>query len=142
MTAACKGAGITREMAYVHKKAMPDFAAAWEDAKEAAIEILEAEAWQRARKQSDTLMIFLLKSYKPEKYKERTEVDLTSNGKPSDAIRRLKSNGVNSSTFGRRPERNILISGKSSSARRSTRDSLAAPYGCARKWRGARCSRK
>jgi hypothetical protein len=31
-------------MAYVHKKAMPDFAAAWEGVKEAAIEILEAEA--------------------------------------------------------------------------------------------------
>ena len=44
MTLACKGAGITRETAYVHKKAMPDFVATWEDAKEAAIEILEAEA--------------------------------------------------------------------------------------------------
>ena len=44
MTLACKGVGITRETAYVHKKPMPDFAAAWEDAKEAAIEILEAEA--------------------------------------------------------------------------------------------------
>src|SRR5262249_31952271 len=95
-----------------------------------------AEAWQRDRKQSDTLMIFLLKSYKLEKYRERTEVDLASNGKPSDAIRRLKSNGVNSMTFGRRRERNIPISGKSSSARRSTRDSLAAPSGCGKKWRG------
>jgi len=82
VTLACKGAGITRETAYVHKKELPDFATAWEDAKEAAIEILEAEAWQRARKQSDVLMIFLLKAHKPEKYRERTEIDVTSNGKP------------------------------------------------------------
>jgi hypothetical protein len=27
-------------------------------------------------------MIFLLKAHKPEKYRERTEVDLTSSGKP------------------------------------------------------------
>jgi hypothetical protein len=82
VTLACKGAGVDRTVAYDHKKQMPDFAAAWEDAKEAAIEILEAEAWQRARKQSDTLMIFLLKAHKPEKYRERTEIDLTSSGKP------------------------------------------------------------
>lgn len=82
VTLACKGAGVDRTVAYDHKKQMPDFAAAWEDAKEAAIEILEAEAWQRARKQSDTLMIFLLKAHKPEKYRERTEIDLTSSGRP------------------------------------------------------------
>ncbi|HEY7218992.1 MAG TPA: hypothetical protein VH985_11450 [Candidatus Binatia bacterium] len=82
VTLACKGAGVDRVTAYNHKRDLPDFAAAWEDAKEGAIEILEAEAWQRARKQSDLLMIFLLKAHKPEKYRERTEVDLTSSGKP------------------------------------------------------------
>jgi hypothetical protein len=82
VTLSCKGAGITRETAYEHKKQMPEFAAQWEDAKEAAIEILEAEAWQRAKKKSDLLMIFLLKAHKPEKYRERSEVDVTSGGKP------------------------------------------------------------
>jgi hypothetical protein len=82
VTMACKLAGVDRTVAYDHKRQMPDFAAAWEDAKEAAIEILEAEAWQRAKKQSDVLMIFLLKAHKPEKYRERTEIDLTSSGNP------------------------------------------------------------
>jgi hypothetical protein len=82
VTLACRAAGVDRTVAYDHKREMPDFAAAWEDAKEAAIEILEGEAWQRARKQSDTLMIFLLKAHKPEKYRERTEMDITSKGKP------------------------------------------------------------
>jgi hypothetical protein len=73
VTLAARGAGINRWTAYEHRKLLSDFAAQWDDAKEAAIEILEAEAWQRARKQSDTLMIFLLKAHKPDKYRERYE---------------------------------------------------------------------
>jgi hypothetical protein len=71
VTLACKGAGVDRTGAYAHKKSMPEFAAAWKDAIKQAIEILEAEAWQRARKQSDVLMIFLLKAHKPKKYGEK-----------------------------------------------------------------------
>jgi hypothetical protein len=70
VTLACKGAGVDRTNAYDHKKSMPEFAAAWKDALKQAVEILEAEAWQRARKQSDVLMIFLLKAHKPKKYRE------------------------------------------------------------------------
>lgn len=77
VTLAAKGAGIDRTSAYDHYKRLPDFAAAWDDAKEAAVEILEAEAWSRARKQSDTLIIFLLKAHKPEKYREKFEVNQT-----------------------------------------------------------------
>jgi hypothetical protein len=82
VTLSCKGAGVAPKTAYEHKKEMPEFAEQWEEAKEAAIEILEAEAWLRAQKQSDLLMIFLLKAHKPEKYRERTELDVTSGGKP------------------------------------------------------------
>ena len=53
---------------------MPDFAQAWEEAIEQAVDILEAEAWQRARKKSDILMIFLLKAHKPEKYREKVSL--------------------------------------------------------------------
>ena len=71
VTLSAKGAAIDRVTAWRHYKQFPDFAAAWDDAKEQAVEILEAEAWQRARKQSDTLMIFLLKAHKPERYQDR-----------------------------------------------------------------------
>jgi hypothetical protein len=73
VTLAAKGAGIDRTSAYDHYKTQPDFAAAWDDAKDAAVEILEAEAWQRARKTSDTLIIFLLKAHKPQMYREKIE---------------------------------------------------------------------
>jgi len=75
VTLAAKGAGIDRLTAYNHYNRLPDFAAQWDDAKEAAVELLEAEAWQRARKVSDTLIIFLLKAHKPAKYRERYEVE-------------------------------------------------------------------
>ena len=32
--------------------------------------MLEKEAWRRALKQSDTLLIFLLKAHRPQKYRE------------------------------------------------------------------------
>ena len=82
VTLAAKAAGVDRKTVYDHYKTQPEFAAAWDDAKEAAIEVLEAEAWQRARKQSDTLMIFLLKAHNPAKYQDRFQqanlnIDLT-----------------------------------------------------------------
>lgn len=74
VTVAARGAGIDRTTAYLHYRNNKEFARQWDDAKEAAVEILEAEAWNRARKKSDTLMIFLLKAHKPEKYRERYEL--------------------------------------------------------------------
>ena len=44
VTLAARGAGIARVTAYEHYRLLPDFKAAWDDAKEAAVEILEAEA--------------------------------------------------------------------------------------------------
>lgn len=73
VTLSARAANISRFTAYDHYKTDKDFAAQWDDAKEAAVEVLEAEAWARARKQSDTLIIFLLKAHKPGMYRERVE---------------------------------------------------------------------
>ena len=70
---AAQGAGVTRMSAYRERKRNPEFAAAWEDAREAAAERLEAAAYERARNVSDTLLIFLLKSHKPERYRESVQ---------------------------------------------------------------------
>jgi hypothetical protein len=67
---AAAGAGMDRSTVYKARKTDPDFAAAWDSAKESAIESLEAAAYERARKMSDVLLIFLLKSHKPELYRE------------------------------------------------------------------------
>lgn len=75
---AAQGAGINRATAYKERDKSPEFAKAWDDAKAAAIERLEAAAFERARSASDTLLIFLLKSHKAEIYRDRYEVAATN----------------------------------------------------------------
>jgi len=67
---ACQRAAIARSAVYDWKAADPTFAAAWDAALDEAIDSLEAAAWKRARKQSDTLLIFLLKAHRPALYRE------------------------------------------------------------------------
>jgi hypothetical protein len=63
---------------YQRRKEDADFARRWEEALEAGVEKLEETAWNRAVEGSDTLMIFLLKAHRPDKYLERR--DFTSKG--------------------------------------------------------------
>lgn len=100
VTAACVAAGLPRRTVYNHRAADPAFAADWDEAAEAGTDRLEDEALRRAvegvRREkvvtsqgralkdddgnllkevtidySDTLLIFLLKGRRPEKYAER-----------------------------------------------------------------------
>jgi len=90
VSAAARQAKIDRQTAYNWYKNDPDFAAAWDEAVEVAVDGLENEAWRRAaagtlepvfqkgekvgtiRRYSDSLMITLLKAHRPEKFKART----------------------------------------------------------------------
>ncbi|MFT9366503.1 MULTISPECIES: hypothetical protein [Gluconobacter] len=91
---------IDRATAYKWREADPEFARAWEDAIDEATDALEAEARRRAldgheeyvismgqivrdpetgkplmqRKFSDSLTTLLLKAHRPEKYRERHDV--------------------------------------------------------------------
>lgn len=83
VSAACRAAGITRTTAYSHRDSDPVFAAAWDDAIEAGIGELELAARKRAMETSDTLAIFLLKSHRPDVYRENKRTELTgANGGP------------------------------------------------------------
>jgi hypothetical protein len=67
---------------YAYRKSDPDFAAAWDsayaDGQQRLADDLEHEAITRATSgKSDTLLIFLLKGLKPDKYRERYEQRLT-----------------------------------------------------------------
>lgn len=95
---ACKKAKISRQTAYRTRQSDEPFRAAWAEALEIAVGLLEDEAWRRAqegvlepvfwrgqrlgsvRKYSDTLLIFLLKAHKPTVYREN--IDVTSGGQP------------------------------------------------------------
>jgi Bacteriophage Sf6, terminase small subunit-like len=95
VTAACDRAVITRRTVYDWRDADPEFAKAWDEAIEAGTDRLEDEAVRRAyegiddpvfyqgvkcgvvRKYSDTLLIFMLKARRPEKFKDRVATDHT-----------------------------------------------------------------
>lgn len=91
---ACKTAGIARKTAYQHRKESPTFAAQWDEALEQACDVLEAEARRRALTVSDTLMIFLLKAHRPEKYRETrqdTVLDLDVTALTDEQLDRIAS---------------------------------------------------
>jgi hypothetical protein len=71
---ACKAANVGRTTAYEARQRDEDFAVAWRDLEEHAIEVLEAEAYRRAIDGSDRLMMFLLKARRPDVYRERMDV--------------------------------------------------------------------
>lgn len=77
--AACQAAGITRQVAYMHRNKAPEFAKDWDEALQDAIDALEAVAIQRARASSDTLLIFLLKAHRPGVYRETINQHHTMN---------------------------------------------------------------
>lgn len=88
VTASAEYAGIGRTTVYDHRERNESFRSAWKDAIEQATDLLELEARRRAadgvlepvfykgrkvaavRKYSDTLLIFLLKAHRPEKFRD------------------------------------------------------------------------
>lgn len=95
ISGAAKQAGIPRGTVYHWRDADPDFAHAWNEAEDAGADLLEDEALRRAvlglvepvyyggkevgevRKYSDTLLVFLLKARRPDKYRERMSTELS-----------------------------------------------------------------
>lgn len=73
---ACKAAGVSRTTAYRHRDLAPEFAVDWEKALRIGMSSLEDVAIKRAKDGSDTLMIFLLKAHDPDKYQDRSRVNL------------------------------------------------------------------
>jgi hypothetical protein len=89
-----RACGVSRRCAYDHKEADPDFSRDWDDAVEEAADKLEREAWRRAvegtdkpvtfqgvitdtyKEYSDRMLELLLKSHRPDKYRERSDVNL------------------------------------------------------------------
>ena len=69
-------AGIDRDTAYKRRGRDVRFAEAWAQAEQDAIDVLEAEARRRALSVSDTLLMFLLKAHRPDRYRETIRIDI------------------------------------------------------------------
>ena len=74
---AARSAGVGRRTVYDWRDADEEFAAAWLDAENEAVDALEAEARRRAMTDSDKLMEILLKAHRPEKYVQDAKVKAT-----------------------------------------------------------------
>jgi hypothetical protein len=71
---AAAAVGVDRSTPYVRAARDPAFAAAWAQAREDAIDTLEAEARRRALASSDQLLMFLLRALRPELYRDTLTV--------------------------------------------------------------------
>lgn len=91
--AAAEAAGIDRVTAYRERDKNEAFGAAWDAAIDESADRLEAEARRRATiVGSDRLLMAMLKAYRPERYGDRSKVEL-SGGLAVDnaeAIRRIR----------------------------------------------------
>ncbi|GAB6966359.1 hypothetical protein JCM25156A_03960 [Komagataeibacter kakiaceti JCM 25156] len=101
---ACRLSGIGRVTAYRLRETDQSFAAEWDEALQIAMDSLELEAWRRGRdgydeyvtckdglvydqegnpvlqrRYSDGLLTTLLKAHRPEKYRDRSTVDMNVN---------------------------------------------------------------
>lgn len=125
VTKAAEAAKLDRRLAYRWRDGDAAFAADWDEALEAATEALESEARRRAfegvvrfkfdskgnplldprtgepyveYEYSDTLLIFLLKGLKPDKYRERVKVEHAGEVKHTltlaDCVAELQKEGV------------------------------------------------
>jgi hypothetical protein len=70
-------AGISRTVLRAGLEKDKDFLEEFHDAKADAIDSLETEAVRRAKDGSDQLLMFLLKSHRPEVYRENHKIEVT-----------------------------------------------------------------
>jgi hypothetical protein len=85
---ACKVAKVGRTTAYEARQRDEEFAIAWRDLEDGAIEVLEAEAYRRAMSGSDRLMEFLLKARRPDVYRDRVDARRSEDSDLHERVRR------------------------------------------------------
>lgn len=73
----CEAVDLARSTVYGWKREDIEFATQWDGAISMGVGALEDEAVKRALKGSDTLLIFLLKANKPDKYSDRVRQEVT-----------------------------------------------------------------
>lgn len=112
VTRAARMLGSSPKAFRKYKKEDPAFSALWDEALEEAIENCEAEVHRRAfqgvdkpvtylgeitatyKDYSDSLATFLLKAHRPEKYRERTEIDLSVSMSVADRLVKARNRAL------------------------------------------------
>ncbi len=79
---AARIAGVATSTPYCWRDTDPEFAQVWKHSREDLVEDLELEAFQQAIGGDRRLLMFLLKSYKPETYNQRQHRPVSSDSTP------------------------------------------------------------
>jgi hypothetical protein len=88
---ACNDTGVARRTHYEWLAADPEYKAAFEVAKQQAVDALEARVFQRANVESDRLAEFLLKGLRPQIYGDRFKAEHSGpDGKPMETETTLR----------------------------------------------------
>lgn len=93
ITATCEAVGIGRETFYRWKREDEVFQALVDRAEQMAADELEHVARERAKAGSDTLLIFLLKGLKPEKYGDSIRIRKAVEGMTDEQLRDIIRSG-------------------------------------------------
>jgi len=72
---ACKAAGISRQTAYRWHREDPEFADAWDEAHENAVDVVESTIYQQAVGGNTLAGFFYLKAHRP-MYRDRVSIDV------------------------------------------------------------------
>lgn len=94
VTVAAQVAVKGRTTVYEERKRNPEFELAWQEAEEASTDMLEAKAIQRAtaeKNPSDTLLIFLLKARRPQKYRDNLAIQHSAASTPEGTAEELRA---------------------------------------------------
>lgn len=73
---ACQRAKISRQTAYRSRAENPDFAEAWKETLESALDELETVAFALAKRGDQQLLTWLLRSHRPQLYRETTRTEI------------------------------------------------------------------
>jgi hypothetical protein len=73
ITLACKAAGVSRRTCYDHRERSPEFAEAWDAALDESVDRVETTCFKLASEGEPRLIEFILKSHRPQVYRERIE---------------------------------------------------------------------
>ena len=76
----CEAADVPRTTVYRWRDKWQTFADEWQNALDDALDLLEKEAWRRARKSSDRLLMFLLQAHRRDVYGDKVQVDQNTTG--------------------------------------------------------------
>jgi hypothetical protein len=76
VTIAARCAGVSTRACYKARDADPAFAEAWSDAINKSVDVLEDAVYRRALKEDSQLAMFVLKAFRPDRYRETSRVEI------------------------------------------------------------------